>query len=350
MSKQGHLYDEWAAIAHRRGYPKVTGSTAHLWRRRGLLPAPIIRREGFGGTRSELPADAEARMTAICGYRYGHRIRDLAIVGTLTWLDGFEVEPARLRSMLRDAATYPDRELRRQGGRARASFPDDLNADIDLMAARTVHGGAVAATAGGIVQHEPATANALVELVSGMSGRVPADEIDPEVLDPLGLELGFGAAMSEAPEGIDPWLPAAAPGEHLLQVIHDLSVPALMSRLEGMADVELLEAREQTRAMSDAILPAAEFAGLVMRRGQYGLGLFRPEILGSPLGHLQMLWLSIALGVAVQPAIDTFAAMAAELSNYTELGRQWLADHPEHATSVAKVGLGQVLAEVANRR
>lgn len=348
MVKDARIYRELAAVARGWGYTRVSGAAVHNWRKKGLLPRVIVRHERFGGTSTEIPAEAVERLRVLCHLRFDEGIRDLALVGLLMWLDDQRVSIDVARRGAKSAATLLPRMLERAGARARSRDPEDPDADLDAAAVKFA---AVARTTQAEVGGEPVETQELevasMEFFRGITGRTT--DVDAAVLEPLGRLIGLRRAATEAPPGVGPWL-GTDPGAALAEFVGDMNGPTLVERIDKATDVELLSAREAGRDLHMSIGVMAELTDLTLPPGQYGFGFMRPAFFSSPLWRAAPFLVALTKPGMARDAAETFRRTSAGLTALVELGRLWLDEHPEHRADVEARGLMAVVNDLSQPR
>lgn len=335
-------------MANSWGYPAVSASAIHDWRKRRLLPPVDVQRPGFGQTRTEIPAEVIDRLRAICRLRYDHALRDLRVLGLLLWLDRHDIELRDVRAGARAAGTLLSRYLRRSGSRLRER-DDDEDADVDAAAVRLARDPHVLADQfGGQAVDAGKLEVALDEFFRGMAGRTGPRDLDPAALAPLELAIALDRARIEAPPGLDAWL-TGLPGEAIAEAVAYTNETNLEESIDRASDEDLAEAREVTDDLGRSLGLAARFLRLAFPPGAFGLGVLRPLAAEVPIAKALIFLNAVAIPDKSRAAASSFREATANMEALLDLGRKWLDEHPDLATEAEQRGVIAVATEIAEK-
>ncbi|WP_329343298.1 hypothetical protein OG866_42855 [Streptomyces sp. NBC_00663] len=116
------------ALAAQSGFP-VSAGQLERWRRHGLIPRPIVRRTGHGGSEAVYPEGTGELVCALA--RHAGPGRSYDDVALLAFFSGAGVPEIALKTAL--ARAYFQRRLRREEhvGQVQAQVPPDWAAEMD---------------------------------------------------------------------------------------------------------------------------------------------------------------------------------------------------------------------------
>lgn len=111
MAKDSKRYAELAQYGNDHGYAELKPDTVQYWTRRGLVPHADTQHVDFGVRVTTESIWTGRLVLRACHYRYDWRIRDIAQVGTLVWIDHLPVADKLVRAGLLIYADLPVRLL-----------------------------------------------------------------------------------------------------------------------------------------------------------------------------------------------------------------------------------------------
>lgn len=343
MGKDARVYEQLAVIARELGYRDVSGSAIHDWRKRGLLPAVIVRRLGFGARETEIPAELLERLREVCRLRYDERVRDLRVLGAILWLDGVEMPISAVVRGLDAELDAIERFVKRHAPRGPIAASEELtdreDADVDAAAVKMASAAARSEAPGEEVAL-PDLEIGLGELIKTLVGRLAPDDADADALDPVARWLGLGRAHDEGLPGAPPWLPDA-PGAALQSAIRMMNVPYLRGVLSAATPKDLERARALVVRLHRVAPAVSSTLSLGYGRGAFGLGFLAS--IGRGEARLMPVFPVLLQPDDAELVVGAMEVQADQVRGLVDLGFRYLDEHPEVRTEVEKSGLVRAL-------
>jgi hypothetical protein len=254
---QAQRYEDLAAYARDSGFREVRAPAVHHWVKRGLLPKAEPHHYAQSARAVSYPVHTGRQLLALCVLRFDHKIRNLDVLGSRLWFEGYEVSGTAIRHGLRHAGDL-SRAVR--AGRtltARRGDPAPTSSEaVGTFAEAVVFD---AAQTSGLVPRPADAADLVVGLSDYLGWALGAESQPADRAGQLALGRVAGLTTSDS--------------ETLAEIARHWDPVNVVAALELATDEEIVAARAIARRAAAALDEATDLPAVVALVKRADLGI-----------------------------------------------------------------------------